>query len=69
MMKSGVTDVALAGFDGYSLNKESDYFSSKMEYEFSKRMGQDINAYVDKILASIKSELNIQFITPTLYQF
>lgn len=69
MIKSGVKDVALAGFDGYSLSKESDYFSSKMEYEFSKRMGQDINAYVDKILVSMKSELNIQFITPTLYKF
>ncbi|MGB4415277.1 MAG: aldolase catalytic domain-containing protein [Paludibacter sp.] len=68
MMKIGVKDVALAGFDGYSLSKESDYFSSKMEYEFSKRMGQDINAYVDKILASMKSKLNIQFITPTLYK-
>jgi len=69
MIKSGVKDVALAGFDGYSLSKESDYFSSKMEYEFSKRMGQDINAYVDKILVSMKSELNIQFITPTIYKF
>jgi len=51
------------------LNNESDYFSSKMEYEFSKRMGQEINAYVDKILSTMKSKLNIQFITPTLYNF
>ena len=68
MIKSGIKNVALAGFDGYSLSKESDYFSSKMEYEFSKRMGQEINAYVDKILVFMKSELNIQFITPTLYK-
>lgn len=69
MLLSDVKDVALAGFDGYSLNSDSDYFSSKMEYEFSKRMGQDINAYVNKILASMKSELKIQFVTPTIYQF
>lgn len=68
MAKSGISDVALAGFDGYSLNKESDYFSSKMEYEFSKRMGQEINADVNKTLASFKSTLNIQFITPTQYK-
>lgn len=68
MMTCGVKDIALAGFDGYSLSKESDYFSSKMEYEFSKRMGQEINAYVDKMLASMKSGLNIQFITPTIYK-
>jgi 4-hydroxy 2-oxovalerate aldolase len=69
MIKSGVKQISLAGFDGYSLDKESDYFSSKMEYEFSKRMGQEINAYVDKTLAKMKSELDIKFITPTLYKF
>ncbi|MEI6679668.1 MAG: aldolase catalytic domain-containing protein [Mariniphaga sp.] len=69
MIRSDVTDVALAGFDGYSLNKESDYFSSKMEYEFSKRMGQEINSYVDKTLVLMKSKLNIQFITPTIYKY
>lgn len=68
MMKCGIKDIALAGFDGYSLSSESDYFTSKMEYEFSKRMGQEINAYVDKMLSSMKSELNIQFITPTIYK-
>ena len=69
MIKSGVKQISLAGFDGYSLDKESDYFSSKMEYEFSKRMGQEINAYVDKILINMKSVLNIQFVTPTLYKY
>ncbi len=68
LMRTGVTDIALAGFDGYSLNKESDYFSSKMEYEFSKRMGQEINADVNKTLCKFKSKLNFQFITPTLYR-
>jgi 4-hydroxy 2-oxovalerate aldolase len=69
MIKTGVKSATLAGFDGYSLSSESDYFSSKMEYEFSKRMGQEINTYVNTRLAEIKSNLNINFITPTLYQF
>jgi 4-hydroxy 2-oxovalerate aldolase len=69
LINSGVKDVALAGFDGYSLSMESDYFSSKMEYDFSKQMGQVINAYVDTKLVDMKSHLNLQFITPTLYKF
>jgi 4-hydroxy 2-oxovalerate aldolase len=68
MIKAGVKSVALAGFDGYSLSPESDYFSSKMEYDFSKRMGQEINTQVNTMLAQMKSELNINFITPTLYK-
>ena len=67
MVKTGVTEVALAGFDGYSLSNESDYFTSKMEYEFSKRMGQEINGNVNKTLAEMKPKLDIKFITPTLY--
>jgi 4-hydroxy 2-oxovalerate aldolase len=69
MIKTGVRSVALAGFDGYSLKSESDYFSSKMEYEFSKRMGQEINNYVDKTLAEIKDKVELTFITPTLYKY
>lgn len=69
LKKSGVEEVALAGFDGYSLNNESDYFSSKMEYEFSKRMGQEINSYVNRILGEMKSTLKFEFITPTVYRY
>ena len=69
MIKTGVKSATLAGFDGYSLGSESDYFSSKMEYEFSKRMGQEINTYVNATLAEIKTKLKIQFITPTLYKY
>jgi 4-hydroxy 2-oxovalerate aldolase len=68
MIKANAKSVALAGFDGYSLKSESDYFSSKMEYEFSKRMGQEINTCVNATLAEIKSKLKLEFITPTLYK-
>jgi len=67
MHRAGVSNVALAGFDGYSLKSESDYYSSKMEYEFSKRMGQEINNYVNQILPSIGKNLNFIFVTKTLY--
>lgn len=66
--KAGVKDVYLAGFDGYSIDKESNYFSSKMEYEFSKQKGEEINADVNKFLAEIKGKLNVHFLTHTEYK-
>lgn len=69
LAKCNVRKVYLAGFDGYSLNNESDYFSSKMEYEFSKRMGQEINLSVNKFLSQIRIKLDFVFITPTLYKY
>ena len=68
LCKIGVPKVYLAGFDGYSINKESNYFSSKMEYEFSKQKGEEINADVDRFLAEIKDKLAVHFLTHTEYK-
>lgn len=67
LMKSGVKDVALAGLDGYSSN-EDNYYSSQMEYDFAKRLGKEINDYVNKILPTINKKMNLNFITQTLYK-
>lgn len=69
LIKLHIPDVFLAGFDGYSLDNETDYFSSKMEYEFSKQKGQDINKDVNKNLTAMKDSIKLHFITKTLYQF
>lgn len=67
LMKAGVKHVALAGFDGYSSDSDN-YFSSKMEYDFTKRLGQEINAYVNKMLPIITKDMNVEFVTTTLYK-
>lgn len=67
LSKVSVDHVYLAGFDGYTSDADN-YYSSKMEYEFVKRLGQEINAYVDKTLPEIRKQLNIIFITPTEYK-
>jgi len=66
LIKAGVKHVALAGFDGYSSNADN-YYSSQMEYDFAKRMGQEINDYVNKMLPELEKRINIGFITSTLY--
>ena len=66
--KAGVKEVNLAGFDGYSIDKESNYYSSKMEYEFSKQKGEEINADVNKFLSEIKDRLTVHFLTHTEYR-
>lgn len=68
-IKAGVSHVSLAGFDGYSSDRETNYYSSKMEYDFAKQKGDEINAYVNKTLALFRSQINIEFVTKTLYRF
>lgn len=67
LIRTGVHSVALGGFDGYSQNADN-YYVSKMEYDFAKRMGSEINAYVNRMLPELRRSLDIHFITTTLYQ-
>ena len=62
-----VGHVALAGLDGYSTDRDSNYYTSKMEYALNKQKGDEINAYVNRILTEIKKEISFQFITTTIY--
>lgn len=67
LSRTAVNHVYLAGFDGYTSDADN-YYSSKMEYEFVKKLGNDINAYVDKTLPELRKQLDITFITPTVYK-
>ena len=67
LIKANVKYVALAGFDGYTSDAES-YFSSQMEYDFIKRLGNEINDYVNKTLPKLQKQIDIKFITSTVYK-
>jgi 4-hydroxy 2-oxovalerate aldolase len=62
-----VKNLALAGFDGYSTSRESNYFQSEMEYENIKQKYDAINTEVSTFIGKIKDKLNVEFITTTLY--
>lgn len=67
LVKSGINSVSLAGLDGYSQQAEN-YYSSQMEYDFAKRLGEEINQYVNRVLPVIRKELSVTFITTTIYK-
>ena len=58
--------VALAGFDGYSEDGEN-YYASKLEYDFVRRLGAEINDQVNKALPRICKALDVEFLTSTVY--
>ncbi len=68
LMKINVNEVFLAGFDGYSIENDSNYFSSKMDYEFTKQKGEEINADVNRFLGKIKDKIRIHFLSHTIYK-
>jgi 4-hydroxy 2-oxovalerate aldolase len=68
MVKLDVTEVALAGFDGYSCDRETNYYSSEMEYQSARQKSAEINADVNKNLLELKKLMAITFITDSLYK-
>ncbi|MEG2931570.1 MAG: 3-hydroxy-3-methylglutaryl-CoA lyase, partial [Ruthenibacterium sp.] len=65
-LRAGVTDVALAGFDGYSPD-EMNYFSTNMEYNFIKEKAAELNLYAKDFLKQNEAALHITFVTPSRY--
>ena len=60
--------VSLAGFDGYVAKKNENYAASDMEYEFVKDYAVKLNEYTRGVIASLRAELDINFVTESKYE-
>lgn len=67
MIKFGVSEVALAGFDGYQGDSSKNYINANMEYQFSNSQAQDLNEYVSSVLKNLSKKIQLNFITKSLY--
>ena len=56
MKKLEVKHIALAGFDGYTGDTQSNYINPNMEYNFDNTQAEAINEYVAEILKQMKKE-------------
>ena len=68
LVKLGISNVAIAGFDGYVFNK-GNYSSTALELKRDEETINLINSDAREMLADIKahSDINIRFITDSLY--
>lgn len=67
LRKAGVNEVSLAGYDGFRYDENTNYFDSRMinnvQYEKQKQINNAIIGYFKKI----RKTMEINFITPTIY--
>jgi len=63
----GIKKVSIAGMDGYIGDKRNDYCYKELEYDFSKE-ANDRNCHIEKDLQIIARNMEIDFITPTMYK-
>ena len=65
--KSGVSDCALAGFDGYTPDSIN-YFDTNMEYSYIKEKADSLNQYARDFFRTHKDKLKVTFVTKSFYQ-
>mgnify|MGYP002861149986 CR=1 FL=1 len=68
LKRIGVKELALAGFDGYSVDSRADYINPDMAYEFISNYAVKLNSYTKKVIADLKGEMNITFVTESAYE-
>ena len=65
--KVGVTNVSLAGFDGYTPD-DVNYFDENMEYSFIKEKANSLNESGRKFFREMADRMKIEFVTESYYQ-
>jgi 4-hydroxy 2-oxovalerate aldolase len=59
--------IYLAGFDGFNLNRDKNYFSDELSYSFEKEELIKKNEAIRKYFVSLKKYLEINFVTESIY--
>ncbi len=67
MIRLGIKRVALGGFDGYVGEKNQDHVNANMEYQYSKDQAERLNIYTRHVLDDMRSQIEMDFITDSLY--
>ena len=63
----GVKEVSVAGFDGYTTQKNGNYIRTYMEYDFDEGKTERLNAYVKDKITEMTENLKVDFVTESLY--
>lgn len=64
LIKLGVRSVNLAGFDGFDSSREN-YYNVSHSYVWEDNT--NTNSFMSEMLKKLKSDIGIEFLTPTLY--
>ncbi len=69
LQECGVKEIMLAGFDGFSVNINDNYYDPNMRHPVNAEQAVRRNKYYKGLIKKISdSGIKIQFITPSLYQ-
>ena len=66
MIRCGVKEINLAGFDGYS-GTDANYLDEGREYDFARKKADYLNNYMSDFIRSHRGDIKVNFLTSTRY--
>lgn len=63
----GVKQVLMAGFDGFSVDINENYYNKSMRHTVSYREAETKNTFFSKYIQEMRKKVDIRFLTPTRY--
>lgn len=68
LKRCGVRTIKLAGFDGFTLNINDNYYNPNLRHPLTADQAENRNSYYKNFISRIRScGVNIEFITPSMY--
>lgn len=67
LIQCGISDVTLAGFDGYQYDEHLNYVDHKMKMETVKLQKRRMNELIREEIKGMAGQINIRTLTPSLY--
>ncbi len=69
LRKCDVKEIMLAGFDGFSVDINENYFDASMRHPYNAEEAQKRNEYHKKLFSRVRDEgIKLEFITPSKYE-
>lgn len=67
LKKAGIKKLYLAGYDGFSSNENLNYYDEKLNLNIQNKKRQEMNEAMIQYFQKIRKNIEIVFLTPTLY--
>lgn len=68
LKKVGIHTLLLAGFDGFMVDSDLNYFDESLKRPMSKQKVEERNHRMEEYLIMMSKLMDIEFVTPTLYR-
>lgn len=68
LIKIGVTEVDIIGFDGFKINSERHYVEDGMETDLDENVLNEMNHQISEVVKELGQKLKLNFVTESMYQ-